>query len=399
MLTAIEPKNEAERLEELNSFEILDTLSEADYDNITSIAADICMTNISLVSLVDSNRQWFKSHHGLDVSETPKQYSFCAHAINEKEDVFIVEDARKDDRFHDNPFVTSAPFVIFYAGVPLITDNGFPLGTLCVIGKEPKRLSTRQINSLKSLAKQTVNLLELRKKKRLLEEALLTLEEKNKRLEQFTYIASHDLQEPLRTIKNFIGYIDSNYQSKLDEKGKRSIEYISQASENMSLLIKELLDYSLLGKHNELTLIDTNLVVKMILKDIHLIIKETKASIQFSDLPTLKGHQTEIRLLFQNLITNAIKFTKTGIVPQINISVKEQKGFWLFAIKDNGIGIAPEYNEKVFEIFQRLHLKEKYKGSGIGLSHCKRIVELHNGKIWLESQINEGSTFYFTIPQ
>ena len=178
MLKPTIPDNEKERQKELASYSILDTLPEEDYDNLTAIAAEICGTNISLVSLLDDTRQWFKSHHGVDAEETPKEIAFCAHAINSPDEVFIVQDARKDDRFSDNPLVTEEPHVIFYAGVPLIGEKGLPLGTLCVIDNTPKLLSQSQINSLKALTNQVMNLMELRRTKAELEKILEETKEK-----------------------------------------------------------------------------------------------------------------------------------------------------------------------------------------------------------------------------
>jgi PAS domain S-box-containing protein len=156
---------EEERLIELESFSIMDSLTEDEYDNITAIAAGICGTPISLISLVDDKRQWFKSHHGLDVTETSKDYAFCAHAIHDPNELFMVKDARVDDRFADNPLVTDDPNVIFYAGVPLMSENDLPLGTLCVIDNKPKELSENQVKLLKALAKQVMIILNLRKTK------------------------------------------------------------------------------------------------------------------------------------------------------------------------------------------------------------------------------------------
>ena len=192
MIQPEDHSKEKERLASLESYSILDTLPEEEYDNLTAIAAEICGTPISLVSLLDNKRQWFKSHHGIDASETPKEYAFCAHAINSEEDILIVQDSRTDERFHDNPLVTGDPRVIFYAGIPLSTENGLPLGTLCVIDHKPKLLSQSQIASLKALAKQVMNLLKLRKSKIQLNKTIDSLEEKNIELERFAYIAAHD---------------------------------------------------------------------------------------------------------------------------------------------------------------------------------------------------------------
>lgn len=165
MLHPIIPSNEEERLAHLESFSILDSFYESEYDDITTIASEICNTPISLISFVDNKRQWFKSHYGLNVSETPKEFAFCAHAINDPNNSFIVKDAREDIRFFDNPLVIGDPHVIFYAGIPLNGEEGFPLGTLCVIDHQPKELSQNQINSLKALSNQVMSLLKLRKKK------------------------------------------------------------------------------------------------------------------------------------------------------------------------------------------------------------------------------------------
>ncbi len=158
------PYNENERLKELDSYNIIGEMENFDYDFLTQMASQICGTKISLISLITDEKQWFLSHHGLKVRETDKEFAFCAHAINKPEELFVVEDSRKDERFHDNPLVTGDPEVIFYAGVPLVNENGFPLGTLCVIDNNPKVLNEQQIQSLKMLSKQVLNLLELRRK-------------------------------------------------------------------------------------------------------------------------------------------------------------------------------------------------------------------------------------------
>ena len=171
------PDNEKERLEELFSYEILDAMAEKDYDNLTAIASEICDTPISLISLIDDKRQWFMSNHGLAAKETPKEYAFCAHAIHHPDDVLIVQDSRTDERFIGNPLLED-PGVIFYAGVPLKTKNGYALGTLCVIDNKPKLLSKSQIKSLRALSNQVMNLLELRKSEIMLKHLWLKLKKR-----------------------------------------------------------------------------------------------------------------------------------------------------------------------------------------------------------------------------
>jgi light-regulated signal transduction histidine kinase (bacteriophytochrome) len=230
------------------------------------------------------------------------------------------------------------------------------------------------------------------------EQANIELEKKNKELEQFAYIASHDLQEPLRTTSSFVELLRKQYQGKFDERADKYFNYILESSDRMKLLIRNLLDYSRIGNKKELEQVDCNKTLKDVLDDLGAAIDDAKADIQYKPLPVINGYPTELKQLFQNLIINAVKFRKKGATPQINISVQKINGTWQFSFEDNGIGIEKKNSEKIFNIFQRLHTKAEYDGTGIGLSHCKKIVELHKGKIWVESTFGEGSTFHFTLP-
>ncbi|MCX6306848.1 MAG: PAS domain S-box protein [Bacteroidetes bacterium] len=218
-------------------------------------------------------------------------------------------------------------------------------------------------------------------------------------IEQFTYIASHDLQEPLRTLASFTALIQEEYAGKLGEDGNKYIEHISSSSNRMSMLVKGLLDYSLLGKLTDRTTVNCNKIVAEVIADLDGSIKKTNAEIILQEeLPKIIGFEPELRLLFGHLIVNALKFQKTENRPEIRISAENQDKEWLFKIRDNGIGIEEKDKEKIFVIFKRMHNRNEYGGTGIGLAHCKKIVELHKGKIWVESTPGEGSTFTFTIP-
>ena len=226
------------------------------------------------------------------------------------------------------------------------------------------------------------------------------LEFRTKEIEQFTYIASHDLQEPLRAMINFTQLLQEDYAGKLDDDGNKYIEFIYNSSIRMRDLVKGLLDYSLLGNERELTLVDCHHVVEDVLNDIRDSIQESNATITIAkELPAIEGYSTELRLLFQNLIHNAIKFRNVNIPPEIRISASNQGMNWLFSIQDNGIGIEENGREKIFIIFKRMQNRSDYQGTGIGLAHCKKIVELHGGKIWVESAPGKGSIFNFTIPK
>ncbi|MBC7914033.1 MAG: GHKL domain-containing protein [Pyrinomonadaceae bacterium] len=223
------------------------------------------------------------------------------------------------------------------------------------------------------------------------------LQTQNKELEQFAYIASHDLQEPLRTLISFASLFEEEFKGKLNGDADTYLNFIIQSSKRMQQLVHGLLDYSRIGKEASLKPVDCNKIINEVMDDMAASINESAAKISVQQLPQLTGNPTEIRQLFQNLLSNALKFRKKDISPQINLTAEQQTGNWLFSIKDNGIGIAEADKDKIFTIFKRLHNRDEYEGTGIGLSHCRKIVEQHGGNIWIDSQPGLGSTFYFTI--
>ena len=216
-------------------------------------------------------------------------------------------------------------------------------------------------------------------------------------LEQYSYIATHDLQEPLRNLTTFTQLLQEEYSGKIDGDATKYIEFIASSTNRMRALVRDILEYSLVGKESALTMVDLNKTCDEVLVDLREIIDAGNARITVSELPLINCHQTEMRLLFQNLMANSLKFQKKGNSPVITISAEERPGEWLFSIRDNGIGIEEKYREKVFTIFRRTHNRSEFEGTGIGLAHCKKIVELHGGRIWVEPATGEGSTFLFTI--
>jgi two-component system, sensor histidine kinase len=220
----------------------------------------------------------------------------------------------------------------------------------------------------------------------------------NNELGQFAYIASHDLQEPLKTIINYVGLFQEEYKEKFDETADKYLETVIRATKRMQILIKDILDYSHIGDNKNTSKVNCNKILQNVLRDMALSVKESNAKINFGKLPVINGY-SELSYLFQNLISNAIKFRKRDAQTIINITVQDRDNGWLFAIADNGIGIDKMHYNRIFTIFQKLHSQKNYTGTGIGLAHCKKIVELHGGKIWVESELQIGSTFYFSIPK
>jgi PAS domain S-box-containing protein len=225
----------------------------------------------------------------------------------------------------------------------------------------------------------------------------IELETKNKELEQFAYVASHDLQEPLRTVSNYMQVFEEDYLDKLDDKALRYLRSVEKATKRMSILVKALLDFSRLGRDKKLTYVDCKTLIENVIADLQTVIKTSNAKIDVGEMPKLNVYEIEIGQLFQNLITNAIKFHRNNVSPEVQISSREINGRWEFTVKDNGIGIAPIHFERIFGIFQRLHSSDEYEGNGIGLANCKKIVELHGGEIWIESNLGRGTAFKFTI--
>jgi light-regulated signal transduction histidine kinase (bacteriophytochrome) len=230
-------------------------------------------------------------------------------------------------------------------------------------------------------------------------EAEQALKKSNEELEQFAYVASHDLQEPLRTVSNYAELLQRRYRGKIDNDADEFLGYMEESVQRMSRMIKDLLEYSRVGKNiQDFGVIDTSATVREVVDSMQNMVQQKGAKIiETGGLPRIQASRSHITRLFQNLIANGIKFNKSTF-PEVTVTVEKIPNYWKFRVKDNGIGIDPAYNERIFGIFQQLHTKSEYEGTGIGLTICKKIVEKLGGSIWVESRIGEGSSFYFTIP-
>jgi signal transduction histidine kinase len=219
----------------------------------------------------------------------------------------------------------------------------------------------------------------------------------NKELEQFAYVASHDLQEPLKTISNYSQLIDKRLKGKLDHQTDSYLEFLSNATIRMRGQIRDLLEFARVEREKKMETVDCNTIVHEVLDDLEGSVQESHAAVVCDTLPVVFA--THLKQLFQNLISNAIKYRRRDVAPKIHIGCNTIDNSWLFSVEDNGIGIDKKYSHRIFNIFQKLHSKQDYEGSGIGLAICKKIVEMHGGKIWIESKPGAGTTFYFTIPK
>lgn len=298
-------------------------------------------------------------------------------------------------------------FVSVEFGIALFAIS-FILVALLIFGisaYKVNKIDEARSEAEEALKKLNANL-ELLVEKRLQEANEISLELKsaneklissNKNLEQFAYVASHDLQEPLRMISGFLQLLAKKYGSALDEDAKKYIKFAVDGADRMKNLINDILDYAKINTVNTtLTKVDLNAVIQEIKYNFSTLINSTKTTLKVDQLPVIDASLIEMQQLFTNLITNAIKYTKDK-TPIIEIKSVEEETQWIFSIRDNGIGIDTRYFDRIFVLFQRLHNKSEYSGTGIGLAICKKIVEGHGGKIWVESKKDEGSTFYFTV--
>lgn len=240
---------------------------------------------------------------------------------------------------------------------------------------------------------------ELQHQQKELRELVDKLEVSNRELEQFAYVASHDLQEPLRMVTSFTQLLEHKYRGQLDKDADEYIGFVIEGTHRMKDLIDDLLVFSRLNTQaRKFELFDMQTALNGVLSYLKPYIEENHAQITYDSLPSIRGDSSQIKQLLQNLLSNAIKFHNHEN-PLIHISVEESRNEWTFGVSDNGIGIDPRHQEQIFKVFKRLHTREEYTGSGIGLSICKKIVERHGGHIWVESELEKGSTFYFTIPK
>jgi signal transduction histidine kinase len=396
-------ENESERLENLKSYAILDTLPEKEYDEITYLASQICGMPISLISLIDETRQWFKSHHGVEATETPRELAFCAHAINEQDKILVVPDSRIDERFHDNPLVTDNPFVIFYAGVPLVTPKGYALGTLCVIDNKPRKLDQSQILSLKALANQLVKLLELRISVIELNQSVLKLKELNAVKDKLFSIIGHDLRGPIGGFKSLIELLISDYDLSDTNSLIEILQMIQKSANSTYDLLENLLAWAR-SQRNEIVYAPEEIKLQNIVSltiELFTELTQNKGISLINNIPentVVFADKNMLMTVLRNLISNAIKFTPNG--KQILIATNQIDTEQMITIKDEGTGISPENLLKLFKNTEHLttYGTNGEKGSGLGLLLCKDFIEKHNGKIWAESELGKGSTFKFTLP-
>jgi signal transduction histidine kinase len=307
-----------------------------------------------------------------------------------------VRDARTDPRIADRGFYRRQG-IVSYLGLPLVV-NDVAVADLVVLTQYERQFNRQEVEFLSALGSQAATAIHNAQLHELIQAQAAKLIRSNEELEQFAYVASHDLQEPLRMVTSFAGLLARRYQGKLDGEAEEFIAHVSDGAKRMQGLIQDLLSYSRVGTQcKEFAPVDCDAVLRGTLIGLHVAIEESGAAVTHDPLPNVNGDEVQLGRLFQNLLSNAIKY-RSREAPEVHVSCRLEGNDWLFAVRDNGIGIDPRYTNKLFVIFQRLHTREEYPGTGIGLAICKKIVERHGGKIWVESDLGKGAAFLFTLP-
>jgi len=406
MLVAPIVENELDRLLALDSYEIMDTPEESEYDDFVHLASQICQTPISLISLVDDKRQWFKASVGVDAKETNRDIAFCPHVIF-KNDLMIVENALEDERFSDNPLVTGYPNIRFYAGAPLINSDGLTLGTLCVIDEKPRGLSQEQAQALNILAKKVVAQLELRRKNSLLNILNKELFDTNKQLtnansikNKLFAVISHDIRSPLASISNFITLL-GNFDISKDEHSQ-IVDSLNKTIETTLGLLDNILTWAAPQIKGEKV------------ESVTFNIKHKVDSVADRFLPTLlaknitfiNSTDTDVYFRFdkngfdfilRNLLSNAVKYTSDGT---IKVTALEKEQGLEMIIEDTGLGMSDEVKKSLETEGRAITTlgTNQEKGSGFGLYLIFDYIQYCNGNFFIDSEIGKGTKVTVYLP-
>jgi signal transduction histidine kinase len=387
--------DELKRMEELMRYEVLDTEDEKALDELTQLASAICDTDISLISLVDKDRQWFKSRVGLEATETPRDIAFCSHAILQ-EGVFEVPNAKEDERFHDNPLVTGAPDIRFYAGAPLISPNGLPLGTLCVIDPKPKKLTEKQQLALNTLAKQVISQLELRLHNR-------HLQRMQKNQQQLFAVMAHDLRSPFNGILGLSKMLHQKAESVTPER----LAFMSDGILQSSLRVYQLLDELLQWSRSQLGAIKVEMqpmaLAPLIIETVEFMseafqLKKLTVYHNLDQQVVATGDANLTKTIIRNLLANAIKYTPEQ--GEITIETKQEKGEALLIIKDTGQGIPEEIKQELFtDCVISQSGTQGESGHGLGLSLCGDFAQKQDGHLSIDTNYTLGAKLTLHLPQ
>jgi signal transduction histidine kinase len=397
MPAAAKPANEPERLKALRAYAILDTPADKHFDDLVEVASYICETPIAMVSLVDTDRQWFKAKVGVEVQQTNRDVAFCAHAILQDQ-MLEVQDATKDPRFSDSDLVTGEPGIRFYAGVPLITSDNFALGTLCVVDRQPRELNDSQREALEALARQVVAMIETHR-------AYIRVRELAKQKDEFLRVASHDLKNPLQAIQGASELLALFTEREHSSPEMREfVEMIHNRAEVMQRIIEDFLDCQAL-EDGQLRIApaptDLTEVAREVVAGQMAIAKEKGIGLSLAVVPPVTAvsvDRARIAQVMENLVGNALKFSTSGTHVTVRLSMVTDR--LRCEVVDQGPGLTPDDVPKLFVRYARLSAEPTGGeiSTGLGLAICRQLIEAHGGQIGAGNNDGPGATFWFEVP-
>ena len=376
---------------------LLDRLDEVSFTHLTELASNILKVPVSLVSIIDkqNDRQFFKSIKGLQEpwlsrGETPLSHSFCQHVAHDDAPL-IVENAPEYNRVKDNLAIPDLG-VIAYLGVPIHDPQGRAIGALCAIDSSPKKWTDEDLVTLEKLALCVDDAIRLRS-------ALKSSEAMREEQSDFTYAMSHDIKAPIFTLKTLLNELGPLFEEDNSEEHALFLEKALQTTDRMEQKTTDILKYAYMGRErNELERIDLNQIASEVIADLSGIIQSSDAHITIGELPTIVANGYYMRLLFQNLLSNALKFQPEGQKPEIEIKAQSDVYETVIDITDNGIGVDEKYQDQIFKLFGRLHTQKDFPGTGLGLALSAKVVSYMNGEISIQSKVGKGTTFSITLP-
>jgi signal transduction histidine kinase len=390
------PFRELERLEALRSYELMDTPPEDVYDDLTALAAQICGTPISLVTLIDAERQFYKSRVGVEGTETSRDISFCAHAIND-DALFVVPDATRDPRFADNPDVIGGLGIRFYAGAPLVNPDGLAIGTLCVVDRVPRGLTPAQERSLRALSRAVMAQIELRRQN-------ARLRDLDRLKDDFVALISHELRTPLTSIRGYLELLQAGDAGALNDTQQRFLGVADRNAGRLERLVGDLLFIARVDAGEvQIDAAPTD-IAALAEEAVEAArpaadAKDIALSVSAGDVPALVGDPGRLAQMLDNLVSNAIKFTPAG--GRVDLRVHADEGTVTVEVQDTGNGIPASEIPLLFSRFYRAKsaLDEGIPGTGLGLGIAKAIAEGHGGLIAVESTVGAGTRFTVTLPR
>jgi len=357
-----------DRVKKLKSLGILDTPEESFFDEIVATASLVCEAPISLITLLDEDRQWFKAKLGTDLTETPVSTAICIHTIEETNGYLEIQDLTEDSRFQNDPYVLDDPTLKSYLGVSLKIETGEKIGTVCVLDYEKRKFTEKQIDCLSTLARWTSKLIQEKAKAKVVENQLKTLELINKNLENFAYMVAHDIKAPLRNINNFSNLILNHEFSPKDSNVKDYAGFICQSSDLLGSLVDKLLNYSrqIQISEDELDFFNLNNLIEEVIYVLDINKEELQYGINMNEVMIFSSRDI-LRQVIQNVISNSIKYKDRKKETQtLHIKLDKVENFYTIEFNDNGLGMSKERLDEIFELFNKDN--ENRFSTGVGLS-------------------------------